>query len=285
MKARYGHYALAEILAATLPAAAVRPAVRAFAGAYAFFSKDRRIVSSNLRAALPTAGEKEIERRTRELIFNYSRYLTDLFYWRLFSKKFVLRHAAISGLDRLDRALSEGKGAVIVSAHVGNWEMGALTLSHLGYPVNVIAARHADPRVERIFAKRRARSGVNVIHVGGSLKGIYRAVRQNGILALNGDRLYGKDGVPVRFMGADTRFPEGFARIHAETGAPVLPAFFLYNDEGGKSRYLMQVGAPLSGSGVGTVQAFASAAEAVIRRHPAQWFIFQPFTEAAAWPV
>ncbi len=102
-------------------------------------------------------------------------------------------------------------------------------------------------------------------------------------LALNADRIFGEDGVPVNFMDKKVPFPRGISRLSGVTGAPVLPAFFTMK---GGNQYLLDIQKPLEGSGEdGLVQSFAARLEEKIKQVPTQWFIFQRFWEAPEWPI
>ena len=151
----------------------------------------------------------------------------------------------------------------------------------MGYPIYGLALRHRDPRIDAIFQKRRQGSGFKIIPVGASMKECYKVLRRNQILALNADRLFGEEGETVQFMNKTVQFPTGISRLSLATGASVVPVFMLMD---GHDRYLMEFQEPLR-DGPSLVQSFASALEKKIRRHPSQWFIFQPFWEPPQWPV
>jgi len=238
----------------------------------------------NLRAALPEGtGEKEIRRQTDAVLQNFSAYWVDLAYSRRLTDEFIQRNADVKGLEYLEQALSRKKGVILVSAHLGNWELGAMLMSRLGYPVHALALKHKDEGVNRIFSQRRRRHHLKIIYVGNILRGAFGVLRKNEILALNGDRLYSGEGIRVSFMGRDVDFPAGFSRISLHTGAATLPAFFTYEAGG---RYRMEIEKPLGATDEKAMtQEFAERAQARIRQYPAQWLLFEPFWETPAWPV
>ena len=107
--------------------------------------------------------------------------------------------------------------------------------------------------------------------------------KKNGVLGLVSDRLFGDRGVPVQFLKRPVHFPSGIFRFSEATGAPVVPAFFVRK---GFDQYALEVEKALEPSDERSfVQNFASLLEKKIRQYPAQWFIFQPYWEAPAWPI
>ena len=267
-------------------------------------SQDLEAIRSNLRQALPkSADENELKKTAKRVIENYAYYLVDLFYTGKLTKDFIQGNVEIQGLAYLDDALLKNRGVVLASAHVGHWEMGGMTLSKIGYPIHAIAIKHQDPRIEEIFEKRRRQNGLRIIHLGVSIRECYRILRENKILALNADRLFSGDGLPVNFMNKRVYFPEGISRFSLFTGAAVIPVFFIMKHPG---RYLLDIQKPLEESRPrvstrGTsleaedslvasrpeslTQAFAARLEAEIKRYPDQWFIFEPFWKPPQWPL
>ena len=247
-------------------------------------SQDLGAIQSNLRQALPKSmDENGLKNVAKRVIENYAYYLVDLFYTEKLSKDFIQANVEIQGLSYLDDALLKNHGVVLASAHVGHWEMGGMTLSKIGYPIHAIAIKHQDPRIEEIFQKRRRYNGLRIIHLGISIRECYKVLRENKILALNADRLFSEDGIPVNFMNKRVYFPEGISRFSLFTGATVIPTFFIMKHRG---RYLLDIQQPLEESRPESLtQAFAVRLEEEIKRYPDQWFIFEPFWKPPQWPL
>ncbi|OGW76483.1 MAG: hypothetical protein A3J52_01740, partial [Omnitrophica bacterium RIFCSPHIGHO2_02_FULL_49_9] len=266
-----------------------KKSTRAFAkflaGLYsAIFRSELEKIEDNMRRALPeNATQTELKKAAREMVENYATYLVELFYTDKLTREFVEKNVEIRGREHLDRALEKGRGVILASGHLGHWEIGGMTLAKLGYPLHAIALKHKDPRVDRIFQKRRGAHGLKIILLGASLKECFRILKENKVLALNADRLFGEEGVPVNFMGKTVSFPKGIVRLSLMTGAPVVPVFFLMR---GNGRYLMEIEEPLPApDGMSSAESFAARLEEKIRQHPTQWFIFQRFWEPPQWPV
>lgn len=285
MKARTVYYRAAEILSRVAPKSLLRPAVRAAACLYARTgSRDLEAIKKNMRHALGAgAAECDVRSAARQLIANYSGYLVDLLYSHELgnASKDLFR---VKGLERLDAALERKKGALIVSAHLGNWEMGAMALARRGYDVTALALKHRNPGIDTVFTRRRAANHLHVLHLDGRpLRGAYRALHANRIIAMNADRLFTPEGAAVRFFGRDVFFPKGMEKLSLATGAPVLPTFCLLAPDG---IFDVEIQEPLTAGGEGALtQAFARRVEEAVRRYPTQWYLFQPFWEKPEWPA
>ncbi len=287
-KALKGHfflYRLAEAAAERLP----KKTAYRFGDSIAFLygltaRKDVESVAANLSAALgPSVTKKELRSKSRRVIRNYARYLVDLFYSAEITREAVKKQFELIGLERLAAARAEGRGVILVSAHVGNWEIGGMALAALGHPICGLALRHTDSRVDAMFARRRMRPGLRVVAADGYLRECFRVLRRNEVLALNADRLYGEKGVPVRFFEREVQFPSGFARLALATGAPALPVFIFARED---DRHQILIGDRLKAAvEKDLVAEFAAVAENEIRRVPLQWFVFQKFWETAEWPA
>lgn len=281
MSGKLLYYLTGEFLCRLLPKRAVYAIGEGYARVYAGASvRDRRIVTENIKAALPGLAPADLKRTVRELFINYSRYLVDLFYSEELTPDFVRVNIAIEGLEHLDRALGLRKGVLLVSAHLGNWELGGMALSRLGYRITGVAAPHQNRNIDGAFLRRRAASGLSVAFLDRSLRPCYEALKNGEIVAMNADRLYAGAGEPVRFMDRDLLFPTGIKKLSRVFGSPALPAFFLMQPKG---KYRVQIGPPLDP--LEPTRDFAVRAQEMIRKNPSQWFVFQPFWEQPKWPI
>ncbi len=289
MKASFFHYALSEGLSRVIPIGGAYAIGRWVADlVWGLSPRERRAVEENLRLVLgpQTPDDAEIRRKAREVYSNFSRYCVDLLYYgRLHPSgegKNLWENLERVNPEALDRALRAGRGALVVSAHLGNWELGAMALAHR-YPVSIIAKRHSDERVDSVFMKRRRFHGVLVIPAGFAFRPSLRALGENRIVALNADREFSKKGgIPVDFLGIPARLPRGPAAISRASGTPVVGCFMVPAD--GPTRYRMFFEGPLFPNG-DSEEAFSARIgrmlEDAIRKWPTQWFVFENFKAIA----
>ena len=164
--------------------------------------KDRAAVMKNL--AVVTAGSlgtKELRRLTRGVFRNFAKYLVDFFRFEKIDKQYVDESVTIEGIEHLNEAHARGKGVIVLSAHMGNWELGAAVFSIMGYPLSAVVLTHENKRINDFFTSQRRSASMEPIEIGASLKACYRVLKHNGFLALLGDRDFTKNGLPVDFFG------------------------------------------------------------------------------------
>jgi lauroyl/myristoyl acyltransferase len=191
--------------------------------------------------------------------------------------------------DDLARALKEGRGAVVVTAHFGNWDIAAKTLRDYGRPINVVMAREVNATTHEYVRQARERVGVHVIYSDTSVfssLNIIRALQRNEIVAMQLDRSLGAGGTrTVPFFGMPAAFPAGPFVLARLSGAPLIPVFI---PRLGRRHYAIRIAGRFnlareacdSRTSDRAVAAVARAVEDAVREFPTQWFQFAPF-----WPA
>ena len=191
----------------------------------------------------------------------------------------------------ITETLARGTGAILVTAHVGNWEISARALQETGRPVNMVMAREPNETTQDYAVRSREHGGIRVILSDSSVFSAFnmiRAVRRNEILAIQLDRGAPSPTAPrgtrdVPFFGEPAPFQEGPFHLARISGAPVIPVFTLRS---GVRHYRIRLGAPRFVSRADANDATVALEETVafleqtIREVPEQWFQFAPF-----WPA
>jgi KDO2-lipid IV(A) lauroyltransferase len=231
----------------------------------------------------PGVAEREVRRRSSLAFRNYSRYLIDLLW--LASSTTGDREASttIVGWEHVVRALARGRGLVLVTGHLGNWDLPAAVLAGRGYPVNVIVETLEPPAWNDRVQAIRERVGLRAIPMETGARDLYAALERNETVAVVFDRPLERGGVPVRFFGAETRVPDGVARLALRTGAAVVGAVGVRRGD----RVIAYVSAPFEVTVTGDrrrdvqtlTQSIVSWLEGHVRQYPSQWFMFRDF-----WP-
>lgn len=280
----YLGYCLARGLSRVLPSrSAFRLAERMAESWYHRSATDRAAVATNLSIIM--GRPLSTDESTVEVFRNFARYLTEFL-----SADCLLRRSSIviEGREETAALLRTTPQAIILSAHLGNWELGAMVLRQLGFSISVVALPHRDPRVNRLFDRQRQRCGIRVIPLGvRAMQRSLAVLRQGGLVGIVGDREFGVNGMPVRFFGRQIVMPRGPALLSLRTGAPVVPMFLLRTGEG---RFRLSCSAPIwpsarapGGSRAAPnaavrnlTQRYSAVIEQAVAQSPAQWLMFQP---------
>lgn len=223
-------------------------------------------------------GEEEILRDVRETYRLFGRYLVDFFRYSVSAKRGLERRVQIEGLGNLDAALARGRGVLLATAHIGNWEIGGLILALRGYPLTVVYRPMSSPRVNRMFIEQRRKRGMDPVPLGHAAGGLVRALKNGRIAAVLADRDFSGDPWTTDFFGAPAHMPRGPAILSHRIGSPLLPGFMLREPGGGFRMELFPAIDPDRHPSAESVQsALARTLEDVIGRHPTQWFVFEDF--------
>lgn len=214
---------------------------------------------------------------------NYARTVLDFLILEKLLKELKRTPGAIS-LEPLHRALAEGRGAIVVTPHLGNWDLGAAAIATCGRPVHAVTDPFGPPLVDGLVRSTRERLGVGVIPVGpASAREALRALRRNEVLLLACDIDHGGPGVPVSFLGRRVVLPAGPATLALRTGAPLIPGYMKRRADGNHESGLLEpLPQPRPGDASAQTQeltqAIASSFESMIRADPSQWFAFHSLT-------
>ncbi len=185
------------------------------------------------------------------------------------------------GFEHFENARAAGKGIVLVTGHVGNWELGGTLLALRGLPMTVITLEEPSTELTRWRDELRQRLGIKTITVGPghdfAFVEMMKVLQRNEILAMLVDRPYAGTGTKVKFCERDLEFSTAPALLWQHTGAAVVPAFVLQESGG---RYISFADAPLDfrshedkrAAFVKNTQRLATHFEDIIRKHPEQWY-------------
>lgn len=168
--------------------------------------------------------KQKIRKMARNVFINISRNVVDAFRIGVIDSKTIDEFVTASGLEKIDNAMKKQKGVLLITGHIGNWELLGAYLSLKGYPLNVIGAPIYDPRLDELVVKNRQKSGTKYIARGSATREILRALSRKELIGLLIDQDSKKfDGVFVDFMGKQAFTPSGPVILAMRTGAPVLP--------------------------------------------------------------
>jgi len=277
----YFLYRIARRLCLELPLKACYRIAVICADIYYFFARDdRKNLADNLRIVLGTNDKKLIKRHIKNIFRNFAKYLADFFRFSKLTQDYILSHITIEGKENVDKALANGKGAIMLGAHIGNWEMGAAVIASLGYPFYAIVLGHKDQKINNFFLYQRSITGVKVIFVGAQLKSCFRLLKENNLLAIVGDRDFSGHGIKANFFGRPAILPKGPAFFSLRMGTPIIPTFLLRTKE---DTFKLVFERPVESESTGdreadvrnTMQKYLLVIEKYIKAFPDQWYAFR----------
>lgn len=256
-------------------------------GAYFFsFKRSRPVALRNLTFALKgLKEEKEIRLMILDQFRNFAWFIYDFLLLPYLDAGKLRTMYELIGFSKIIKALKEGRGIVILTGHLGNWELGASALANENIPVTAVAMPHSTEVVTRFFFDTRLSRGVNVVPVDKAARAGLKVLRSNECLAILGDRDFTGTGFEVDFLGGKTTFPVGPVRLAAKTGAAICPAFAVRSKDG---RYKVYFEDPYTvvtlpdGSPdlEGALSRWSDILGKYVRLFPTQWFRFESVWDA-----
>jgi predicted LPLAT superfamily acyltransferase len=195
-----------------------------------------------------------------------------------------------NGIEHIRSAAASGRGAILLTAHLGNWEVAAGLLGEAGQKLAVVAYRGDHEKVTR-YMERAQGLRPRVIEVGSDVFSsleMLRSLRSGAVLAVQGDRPIDRHVVRVPFLGHEAPFPVGPFLLAAVSGAPLIATFSL---QVAPATYRFFAEPPLQlrfrrdqsrDAQLRTwVEQYVFQLEGLVRRYPYQWFNFYEFWDAA----
>ena len=140
------------------------------------------------------------------------------------TKEELDRIVAAEGLEHLDRTSEEGKGVVLLSGHIGNWELLGAYIAMKGYPFSVVGRSLNNPRLDRLLVAHRERLGLKNIARGKATRQILRALHRGEMVGFLIDQDTEVEGAFVDFLGRPAYTPTGPVTLALKLGAPIVSA-------------------------------------------------------------
>jgi KDO2-lipid IV(A) lauroyltransferase len=218
----------------------------------------------------------DIRRIAKQVFLNFGAFSADAVLIPRFVGNGIHKLITAEGLEHLDALSRNNEGAILLTAHFGNWELLAAWVAKRGYKLKVIAAAQSNPWTNRLIADMRKGAGYESIERGNHTREILRALASGYSIGVLIDQDTKVDGVFVKFFDQWTHTPVGPVRLALKYGLKIIPIFIhLRSDD----TYHVAVKAPLPLVVTGdkrrdlivNTQICSDACEAIIRQHPEQW--------------
>lgn len=204
---------------------------------YLFYKSAAENVKKNLALVFPEASEKKLSLMTLQLFRNYSKYLVDYSRFTWLNKSDILKQIIyFDDKDNLNNTLQMNRGIILLTAHLGNWELGGIFFKSYGIKTNVVTLPDEDYEIGSIRNMYRERFGVKTITVGNSplfTIELTKALHNKETVAMLIDRYNDRpNGITIEFFSKPTQFPRGPFILSRLTGAQIIVAFVVREENG-----------------------------------------------------
>ncbi|HEY0264131.1 MAG TPA: lysophospholipid acyltransferase family protein [Granulicella sp.] len=238
----------------------------------------REVGQKNLAMALPELPQAERDRILRTLYRNLGWQLAEFCQMAGYMKESASRFIRYEGLENYLGAKEKGNGVLVLTGHLGAWELSSFYHSLMGYPMGLVIRRLDNPLVDEFVNRIRCQHGNRVMHKDDFARGLLAAMRAGETVGILMDtNMTPPQGVFVPFFGKEACTASGLARVAARTGAAVVPGFLLWEER--EQQYVLHFGEelPVARTGDSEADAMANTAlftqviEEYVRRYPEQW--------------
>lgn len=238
----------------------------------------RRHAQANLQLAFPALDEHARRQIERGTFRNLGRALGEVTQFPKLNRANIESVVVYEGLENYQQAVAQGRGVILLTGHIGAWELSVYAHSIYGYPMSFLARRVDNPLVERLAETNRARFGNLSIDKKGNLREVLKTLKAGGVVGILADLNSAREeGVFVDFFGLPACTTAGVATLALRTGAVVLPGYILWDDEKKIHRLCFEPLVETINTGnqkddiVTNTARYTKRLESVIRRHPEQW--------------
>lgn len=235
-------------------------------------SKQRTILKKNLIQC----GKRPSLTNVFKIITNYAICFADLLRVPILDKQTLNRIVILNGKENLSNALAQNRGAILITGHLGNWDLAGVYVASLGFPLTAVVEEipgHSD-----FFNFLRTRTGMEIVYTRERDKMI-TALEQNRVLVLLADRPVTGKGIKVKFLNGEKLIPQGAAFFALKYNTPICFGYFVLNEnKNNKKIYQAEISEPIypkNQTPGELTQTIADRLSDYIRQFPWQWFVFQ----------
>ena len=244
--------------------------------AFWFASQQRRLASEHLRCSLQLSDEQSVRAIAKQCFQNLGKTVVEFMRFPRLDKQQIRQYVKLEGVEHVKQALAQGKGAIILTGHFGNWELLAASISATVAPLTPIVRELRSPRLNALVSRYREKAGYATIDRDTGIRHALRCLKRNELLGIVADVDTAVSGVFVDFFGRRAYTPYSPVAIAMKTGAVILPSFIIRQPDG-SHRAIIEPPLALKRTNVKekdlviNTQRFTKIIESYIREYPAQW--------------
>ena len=248
------------------------------AAAWGLLGRLRRVGMRNLEMAYPEKTERERTEILRGVYRSLGWEIGEFCKMSGYTAEGASRFIRYDGLEHYLAARERGKGVLVLTGHLGAWELSSFYHSLMGYPMSLVIRRLDNPLVDAFVNRIRCLHGNRVIHKDDFARGLLTSMQRGETVGILMDtNMTPPQGVFVPYFGVEACTASGLARVALHSGAAVLPGFLVW--EAAEEKYVLRFGEELelirTGNAAQDIVAntalFTATIEAYVRRYPEQW--------------
>jgi KDO2-lipid IV(A) lauroyltransferase len=241
----------------------------------------RRIVTDNISRVLgPETNNGTIDSTARGVLSSTFKNYFDMVRLPRLSRNEMIRQTHVVGLQHLNAAIAKGKGIILFTAHLGNFDTAFQIFGTYHTQMTVVVESIEPPALLEYVSTMRQRFGVNTLPAkSGALKRIMKLLRKGEMLLFALDRDTAGARVQSPFFGQQTSMPAEAVKIAMRTGATIVPVFNSRRPDGSYDVFIepeLDIERNGNGSMEHNMARIARVLEKYIRRFPDQWVVLEP---------
>lgn len=241
--------------------------------AYYLFKRRRQLALANFNQALGNQfSPQEQQKIIKHVFVNLSLNFIEFFRFREITADTLSHFVTFHGIEHLQNAYAENKGVLVLTGHIGNWELLAAAVSLAGFNSSMIVKAAHQKFFDDFLTQQRASKNLQLLMGKNSIKDILGALKAGRVVGVVIDQHgIGRDSTVVPFFGRPASTLKGLAVLSERTQAPVVP-IYIYRDE--HFHHHVVIAPPIQHHSAApdarTLQ-YTQWLESVIRQHPDQW--------------
>ena len=246
--------------------------------AYLLMGRLRRVGMRNLQIAFPDMPDKRKRQILFQLFIGFGRHLAEFALLPRYTRENAREVATYDGFENYEAARTKGKGVLLLTGHLGAWEIGSFVHSIFGNPIKIVVRRLDNARVDALVERYRTLHGNETFAKEDFARGLLGAMKAGETVGILMDtNMTPPQGEFVDFFGLPACTAVGVARVALRSGAAVVPAFTIWDAKLKKYRVRFDPALQLVNSGNDEADAIANTAmftkviQDYATRYPEQW--------------
>ncbi len=252
---------------------------------FVLLKRRRRAIIGVLKLVKPEENNSTLKRLALRTLINYANNFSDFLRLYHMDAKELVTITELKGMENLEKPLRKKKGVILVTAHIGNWELGSNLIACLGFPfVGIVESAGPVEKFYKLFKRYRVHFGTIVLSLEDPSIGfkIRKLLKKGYVIGLVGDRDIVGTGIEVNFFGKKAIFPQGPAFLSLVTKSSIITGFFVRRVKEGRKIYCCYIDEAIDFKGGkdtrenirNLTQIIANRIEREVRKYPDQWFSF-----------